>query len=176
MTGEGKDARRILRERAAALARMEEPVPRGAVELLTFGAGGETFAIETSFVREVMRGNRITPLPGVPPFVAGIMNVRGEIVSVLDLLHLLALPGAQGRQDLVIVLHDDAMTFGLAADRLIGTCRLAPEQIDTPFPQVPANRGLHIKGSTPDRIVILDGEALLHDERLVIREAEQRKE
>ncbi len=78
---------RILRERAVHLARPTgSSTPQGALlELLEFRLASERYAVETRYVSEVHPLRDLTPLPGTPPFVRGIVNLRGRILPVYDL-------------------------------------------------------------------------------------------
>jgi purine-binding chemotaxis protein CheW len=56
-----------------------------APRLLVFTAAGRTCACELSTIREIIPNRRATPLPGAPSFVTGLINLRGSIITVLDL-------------------------------------------------------------------------------------------
>jgi len=163
----------ILRVRADALARPPEndAKSRPHIELVEFALAHETYGIQSSFVREVSAVNELTPLPCTPAFVLGIVNVRGEIVSVIDLKKLFDLPGA-GLTDLgrVIILHAEAMTFGILADQIIGVHDVALDEIR---PAPPNHRGIrerYLMGVTSDRLVVLDAVALLSDRKIIVHE------
>jgi purine-binding chemotaxis protein CheW len=66
-----------------ALEMAEEPAPQR--RLLLFDVGGKTFACDMSAIREIIPFQRATRLPGAPPTVCGLINLRGTIVTVLDL-------------------------------------------------------------------------------------------
>ncbi len=93
--------KKILKERAGALAR--EPKDRAAagefVEVVEFLLSYERYGIESSYVREIYPMKELTPLPCTPPFVLGIINVRGEIVAVIDNKKFFELP-EKGHTDL----------------------------------------------------------------------------
>ncbi|MGA9131499.1 MAG: chemotaxis protein CheW, partial [Candidatus Sulfotelmatobacter sp.] len=84
----------ILKERAKALAREsnESTRVREILEVVTFMLGQEKYGIELRYVREVFPMNELTLLPGTPPFVLGIVNVRGQVLSVIDIRKLFDLP------------------------------------------------------------------------------------
>ena len=88
------DAREILRARARALARPREraAVAEASLELLEFRLAQESYALETRHVREVYPLRDLTPLPCTPPFVLGIVNVRGRITPVIDIKKFFDLP------------------------------------------------------------------------------------
>lgn len=86
-------AQEILRARAASLAQtQEEEVSVDARGLLLFRLGEEWYAFGIDGVREIYNDFMVTRIPRVPEFVLGVVNVRGEIVSVTDLGALIRVP------------------------------------------------------------------------------------
>jgi len=164
---------RILHDRALALA--VEPdrtqTPAESIEVLEFLLAHEHYAVETSYVREVYPLENLTPLPCTPAFVLGIVNLRGEIVSVIDLRKFFDLPQT-GLPDLnkVIVLESANMVFGMLADAILGVRRIALAGIQPSLPTLTGIREKYLKGITPERIVVLDAGKLLADEDIVVRE------
>jgi len=112
---------RILHQRAQALAMPLSAEPEPELEVIEFLLGEEHYGIASSAVREVLALTDLARVPCTPPFVLGIINVRGEIVSVIDLKKFFALPG-QDITDLnrVLLLEGRGMLFGILADRLLG--------------------------------------------------------
>ena len=110
---EGK--KQLLKARARKLAQdNEKEKPAGeSIEVVEFLLAYETYGIESSYVREICPLKDLTPVPCTPPFVLGIINVRGEIVSVIDMKKFFDLP-EKGLTDLnkVLVLKNDRMEFG----------------------------------------------------------------
>lgn len=170
----GADATgRILRERALALA--AEPTRTQAVDqgidLVEFLLAHERYAIESSYVREVYPLENLTPLPCTPAFVLGIVNLRGEIVSVIDLRKFFDLPQT-GLPDLnkVIVLESADMMFGILADAILGVRRIAHAEIQHSLPTLTGIREKYLKGITAERTAVLDAGRLLADEAIVVQE------
>ncbi len=109
----------VLRKRARLLARvMQQPdANQEFLEIIEFRLAAETYGIEAAFVREVYPLKEFTPLPGVPPFVLGIANVRGQILSIIDLKSFFDLPHkGLGQLNKLIILRDGQMEFGVLAD------------------------------------------------------------
>ena len=121
------DPAAILQARAVALAGRAATVAEAgpALELVEFQLGGEHYAVESRFVREVCPVREITPLPGTPTFVVGIVNVRGQVLTVIDLRLVLQM-GARGISDLnkVVILRDAGREVGILADEIVGVRRL----------------------------------------------------
>lgn len=169
-----QERNRLLRERAGVLAR---PVQREAtdgesLEVIQFLLAYEHYAIETSFVREVFPLTEFTRLPGTPPFVLGIVNVRGEIVSVVDIRKFFDLP-EKGLTNLnrLIVLEGADMVFGVLADQVLGVRRLPVKELQDGLHTFTGIRRDYLKGIARDRLAILDGTRLLNDPRMVVNQA-----
>jgi len=167
-----EQARDILRKRARALA---APSPGGRVEapleVIEFVIAGESYAIESAWVGEVFPLTGLTRLPGTPPFVLGIVNLRGEIVSVVDLRGFFDLPAA-GLTDLnkVIVLQSREMLFGILADRVEGVRTVDAARLQGGLSTLTDRRRDYLCGIAEGRLVVLDAAALLGDPRMVVNE------
>jgi purine-binding chemotaxis protein CheW len=162
-----------LRCRAQVLGR--EPVrPDGdqeRLEFLAFRLADEKYAIELGFVREVLFLEDLTPVPGTPAFVLGIVNIRGQILSVIDLKEFFLLPRKTlGERDELIVLRAETMEFGVRADSILGTVRLPASGIQTSLSTLDEVRARFLKGVTHDRLIVLDGQKLLSDKGLIVHE------
>ena len=170
---DAEEAKRILKARARALAR--EPAKDEAdddyIEVVEFMLAYEQYAVETRHVREIHPLEHLTPLPCTPAFVLGIVKVRGEILSVIDLRKFFDLP-EKGLTDLnkVIVLESGPMVFGILADAVIGAKRIRLAGIQPSLPTLTGVREAYRKGVTSERTVILDAEKLLADETIVVQE------
>ena len=167
-----EERQRILEARARALARSLAAAPAGELlEVVEFGLGGERYGVASSFVREVLHLAQLARLPGTPAFVLGIINVRGEILSVIDLKRIFELPEQTlTERDRVLVLHSEDMSFGILADRIVGVRSLPRASIQPPPPGRPEGSRDYLMGMTADCLAILDGGRLLTDGRLVVNE------
>ena len=163
------DAERILKARARELARPAAAAAAEKTEVLAFRLAGQTYAIEPQHVARVCALDRLAPLPGVPAFVLGIAQVRGEIVSVVDLRRLLGLSErGLGQMNTLIVLQWAHMRFGVAADEIAGMRHLPRAHLLASLPTLEGAKERYLIGVTPEHIVVLDAHRLLSDERLVI--------
>ena len=165
--------RRVLEERARALAR--EPARAEAadewIEVVEFTLAHERYAIASEHVREVYPLEELTPLPCTPAFVLGIVNLRGEILSVIDIKKFFDLP-EKGLTDLnkVIVLESEDMMFGIVADAIGGVRHILRADIQPSLPTLTGIREDYLQGVTAERVVVLDAGKLLHDEKLIVNE------
>ncbi len=82
-----KEKARTLKERARALAREAAGIEEDEshLEVVEFMLAHERYALELTHIREVYPLKELTPLPGTPDFVLGIINVRGQILSIVDI-------------------------------------------------------------------------------------------
>lgn len=164
-------ARAILEERARHLARpalaADERSP--LLSLVTFTLGGDCYAVEAGLVREVVRLVSLTPVPGTPPSIAGVINLRGELLPVVDLRKLLGLE-RPGITDLsrVVVLGRDRAEFGLLADSSHDLRSIPRSGILAPPGGPGPIQSRLLLGVTREALAVLDGAALLSDPRLFI--------
>jgi purine-binding chemotaxis protein CheW len=163
----------ILKARAKALARKIEGSSRGeaSLEVVCFLLGQEKYGIESRYVREVCPLNDLTPLPGTPSFVLGIVNVHGQVLSVIDIRQFFDLPqGGVGDLDRLIVLQHDSMEFALFCNAILGVVEVPTSELQSGLPTLTDLRAEYLKGVTGDRVAILDGAKLLSDEKMIVRE------
>jgi len=170
----GADAKTgILKARARALARetAREEAPGGRLEILEFSLAYERYGLETAFVREVHPLKELTRLPCTPAFVAGIINVRGQILAVIDLKRFFNLP-EKGLSDLnkVIILRREGLEVGLLADAVMGVSPVPLAELQSSLPTLEGVDPDYLKGLTREALIILDAEKILTDPRLIVHE------
>jgi len=162
---------RILAERARQLAR--EPAMQDEtaekLHLVEFFLAYEEYGIETSYVREIYPLVDLTPLPGTPPFVLGIANVRGQFVSVIDIKRFFDLPdrGLTNLNQLIIVRNGE-IELGILADEVLGVRSVRREELQPPLPTMTGIRAEYLRGITGGRLAVLDIEHILEDRRILI--------
>jgi purine-binding chemotaxis protein CheW len=167
------DHARILRDRAQALARPPAAAPAAGtlLELLEFRLAQERYAVETKYVREIHPLKDLTPLPCTPPFVLGIVNVRGRILPVLDLKKFFDLP-EPGLTDLhrVILVRGHGLELGLLADATVGVHSIPVESLQPSLPTLTGIRADYLKGVTAGRLVVLDLARILTDPKIIVHD------
>lgn len=168
---DARSVRTILKQRAMELAKPPKVEARGArlIEILEFTLGQERYAFRTSCVREVFPLTEITPLPGLPAYVLGVVNVRGRILSVMDIRRLLEF-GNVGLTNLnkAIILHNGDMELAILADEVAGVYAVDIEQGQRTLPTLSGKREEFLEAVTKDRVVVLDAIKLLASEDLLI--------
>ena len=164
-------AREVLEQRARALSRVPVSAVRAGevLEVIIFALANETYAIETRYVQEVVRFTDLTPLPGAPAFLAGVLNRRGEILGVMDLRTFLGISG-QAVTDLsrVLVLGGERAEFGLLVDAAHEVRTLSLDELLEPPASVAGAGREYLRGVTQEALIVLNGAVLLQDERLFI--------
>jgi purine-binding chemotaxis protein CheW len=164
---------RQLRLRANALAAQPEPAADAAqLEIIEFQLAGERYGVATALVREVCPLLELTPVPCTPAYVLGIIDVRGEFISVIDIKRFFDL-AEQGLSDLnkVIVLAASGMTFGILADAIVAVRTVARTELQAPPPTLTAVRSEYLLGVTGEHLALIDAEKLLGDRSLIVNEA-----
>ena len=158
--GPGK-VREAYRRRAARLAR---PVGRAEADgmpgdaVLIFLLGVERYGIELRFLKAIIAHPVCCPVPGAPPRVAGVLQVRGDIRPVWELTRILGLPDLPaGDPEVVLLVRKGAQEVGLRASRVETIKVLGPGE----RAGAPAGDGRRL---TPDLVTLLDAEKILNEE------------
>jgi purine-binding chemotaxis protein CheW len=149
----------VLRARALRLAAVPpQDETREWVDVLVFRVRDEQYAFKASLLRMVHRGEGLTPVPCVPPFVAGMLNVRGDVLTVLDLGTALGLLGPVPTDEVspILLAECAGVRVGLRVDEVLGMRPLALDAMDPPL----SGSNFAI-GVAEARIVFLDLEQIL---------------
>ena len=172
-TSVGSDAAQILRARARVLARApaHAPVAAARLEVLEFRLAQERYAVETRHVREVYPLKDLTVVPCTPPFVLGIVNVRGRILPVLDLRILFDLP-EQGLTDLhrIILIEGNELVVGLLADATLGVRAIPADSLQPSLSTLTNIGSEYLKGVTAEHLVVLEVGRILADPKIIVHE------
>ncbi|MEJ2213640.1 MAG: chemotaxis protein CheW [Gammaproteobacteria bacterium] len=102
------------------------------IQLVTFRLKDETYGINVMQVQEVLRVTDIAPVPGAPHYVLGIINLRGNVVTVIDTRMRFGLPQAE-MDDLsrIIVIESEAQVVGILVDSVAEVADLRVSEIDS---------------------------------------------
>jgi purine-binding chemotaxis protein CheW len=165
--------RAIMKARAHKLAARTEISAGEQLALAVFELAHERYAIELRWIREVVRITAYTPVPGTPAHIVGLTSIRGDIVVVVDLRTLFGLttPGL-GEHSRLVLIGDRSADLGILVDRALGTSSLAVSEVLAASPGVVGSAGPCIRGVSCTATIVLDGEAVLRDPRLVIDQME----
>ncbi|HLG73558.1 MAG TPA: chemotaxis protein CheW [Chloroflexota bacterium] len=97
---------------------VDDPTPAGQEEqLVVFRLGEDYFAMLISSVNEIIRLQKITPVPKAPPFVEGVTNLRGRVIPVIDLRKRFGVePKPDGQMARIIVVEQGERLLGMMVD------------------------------------------------------------
>ena len=156
----------VLKRRAEQLARLPLSLEEDGehIEVLACRLGSERYAVETRCLRAVQWVSGITPVPSTPSFVVGIVSVRGEIVTLLDLAAMISV-GSWTTLDPapVLLLGLPGIRSGLVVDEVLGVEKF---RIDALQPSLSGRE--FARGVGPQDTVLLDLEALLGSGRFEV--------
>ena len=121
------------------------------IELLLFRSGAEGFAMEVSEVQEVIKPRPITPVPLTPPFVMGIISLRGKVIPVLDLAVRLKIedktgPFEEQKYHRIIIVKGPKGPAGLFAERVLEIVSIEENEMRPPPPSLSEEDARFIKG------------------------------
>lgn len=139
----------------------------------TFYVGETLMGIEIRQVEEINRLLEVTPVPQAPPYVRGVINLRGEVVTVIDLRQMLGLPAAVAARDSRNVIVDShGERIGLMVDRVADVVETSADAIDRPPPNLSGVDGRFFAGVcqlATGLLVLLDVEAVLATDTAGVR-------
>ncbi|HET6969702.1 MAG TPA: chemotaxis protein CheW [Phenylobacterium sp.] len=124
----------------------------GPMELISLEVAGHAFCIDSRSVREIRGWTAATPLPQAPDYVAGVINLRGAVMPVLDLRARLGFGPTEvtSRHVIVVVQHEEHLA-GLLVDMVQETLMLNADQLQAP-PQYEGSGETFV-----DALIPLDG-------------------
>ncbi|MEW8549037.1 MAG: chemotaxis protein CheW [Candidatus Thiodiazotropha endolucinida] len=138
------------------------------IQFVTFILMEEVYGINVMQVQEVLRITEISPVPGAPPYVLGIINLRGNVVTVIDTRTRFGLPTKEvDDASRIIVIESEKQVVGILVDAVAEVVELRETDID-PAPNVgteESSRYIQGVATQEDRLLILvDLNKLLTDE------------
>lgn len=126
------DQRQLLRVRSENLRQTTATQNSVGIPVAVMGLEGEYFGLELGAVHEFTDICNVTPVPCCPPHVIGNMNLRGEILTLVDISQVINLPisPSKSRQKAIVVRLDE-LVVGIAVDEILDVVYLEPTQIST---------------------------------------------
>ncbi|MFM5931388.1 MAG: chemotaxis protein CheW [Novosphingobium sp.] len=127
-------------------------------EFITFEVENQLFGIDIMSIREIRAWTPVTPLPSVPSYVAGVVNLRGTVLPVMDLAARLGWkPTEPTSRHAIIVVHIDGQARGMIVDAVSDIVTIAADALQPP----PATSG--------DAVVpFLEGLAAMEDRMVMV--------
>ncbi len=116
---------------------MGEKILMDTTQYLTFKLGGEVFAINIDIVREVLDFTTVTKVPQTPDFMRGVINLRGNVVPVMDMRLKFGLSQTEKTVNTCVIITEIEMdgektVVGAMADSVQEVLDLEPDQIEPP--------------------------------------------
>ncbi len=112
----------------ALVEAVEDPV----IQWVTFRLDGETYGINVMQVQEVLRMTEIAPVPGAPDYVIGIINLRGNVVTVIETRKRFGLmPTEADDSTRIVIIESDNNIVGILVDSVAEVVNLRGSQIET---------------------------------------------
>ncbi len=177
------ELRRIWSQRAAQLAEIEiEADESEHLDLVLVRLGDEIYGLEATYVDEIRPLQQVTPVPRTPPWVTGVVNVRGRILSVFDMGRFLQLPAAGEAppgQPYVVVVSAAEMELALLTDEVLTVDKVPLRELEEASATVRGVPRKYVHGVGTYRIddresevtlIVLNLQLLLADEALLVRE------
>jgi purine-binding chemotaxis protein CheW len=149
-----------------AVASTENPMS----QWVTFSLGEETYGINVMQVQEVLKMTEIAPVPGAPDYVIGIINLRGNVVTVVDTRSRFGLPPQDPTDSTrIVIIEANGQVVGILVDGVAEVVELNADDIETAPAVGNDETARYIQGvhSREDRLIILvDLDKFLSEEEL----------
>lgn len=150
-----------------AIEEAEEP----SIQYCTFRFENELYGIEIDQIQEIINLQKVFPVPRAPNYIMGVINLRGNIVPVIDIKPILKLP--LWKQDInsriVLINADSNMIIGIVVDEIGDVVSLTGSKIEPLDIKKDDERSKYLTGISklPDKVlVILDARRIIDDTRL----------
>ncbi|WP_339800190.1 chemotaxis protein CheW [uncultured Marinobacter sp.] len=102
------------------------------LQYVTFRLDDETYGIDVMQIQEVLRYTEIAPVPGAPDYVLGIINLRGNVVTVIDTRRRFGLADAEvSDATRIVVMESDSQVMGVLVDSVAEVVYLKASEIET---------------------------------------------
>jgi purine-binding chemotaxis protein CheW len=116
-------------------------------QLVVFQLGAELYGVEISRVHEIIRLQEVTRVPHSPPFVEGVINLRGKVISVINLRRRFGLPTADDtRAGRIVVVDINDQVVGMVVDGVSEVLRVNTATIEPPSPAVAGIDSEYLEG------------------------------
>ncbi|NDV91812.1 chemotaxis protein CheW [Alteromonas sp. 345S023] len=138
------------------------------LQWVTYRLGEETYGINVMQVQEVLRYTEIAPVPGAPDYVLGIINLRGNVVTVIDTRARFGLPPAEMTDNTrIVIIESDEQVVGILVDSVAEVVYLRSSEIDS-APNVGTEESAKFIQGVSNRdgelLILVDLNKLLSDE------------
>ncbi len=127
------------------------------LQLVVFRLGKEEYGIDITQVREIIRVTEITRIPNSPSFIEGVINLRGQITTVMDLRKKLGTKAENTEQTRIMIVElSDSTTIGMIVDAVTEVLRLPKKDIESSLTLTTEDAEyIYGVGKVNDRLLIL---------------------
>ncbi len=140
------------------------------IKVVTFKVGDEEYAIDIMKIDSVSEMMKIMHLPGIPSFILGVSNLRGEVIPIIDTRTKFSLPEKESNSnDRVVVVYISDKKVGIVVDEVREVLTLTPEQISEPPTTVGGLKAKFISAiaKLEDRmLIILDIDKIINEDEI----------
>ncbi len=163
---QSEDALKILQARAKQLAQQELDISKNhGTAFIRFSLGqNESYGISYQHVQEVLHNIALAQAPYVPNFIAGVLNWRGSLITVVDLIkffHPNTNNSTQQDNEFIIIVHANNITLGLLVHRVEGSEIYLPSELAIPLSSANVTNPEYILGLHHAITAIINVEALI---------------
>jgi len=109
---------------------MQTVMQTGDIQIVNFTIGEVNYGVPVEQVREVRDMQAVTPVPGSPPFVEGVTNLRGQIITVMDLRRRLGLPEKGSAGEKIIIIDLGKHAIGVVVDSVTEVSTIREHDIE----------------------------------------------
>lgn len=168
--------RATLEARAKRVASAARDTEDAVATALTLRVRGESYALPIDALTVVQQGTVVIPVPCVPAYVAGVANVRGHVIAVLDLGTLLDVPGTSDAASTLVVasthggIAHQGVTVGLRVEAVGDVITYAIDRVEPVPGNLDTRRAGYLQGVLETGATLLDIFTLLDDPELVVAE------
>jgi purine-binding chemotaxis protein CheW len=109
---------------------VDRPVNTLGGKYLTFFLAGEEYGVEILRVQEIISMMPITRVPRTPPYIRGVINLRGKVIPIMDLREKFGMPASTEPEQVMIVVQVGGVQIGVVADKVSEVASIASDDID----------------------------------------------
>jgi purine-binding chemotaxis protein CheW len=115
------------------------------LQLVTFQLGNERYGIDIMEVKEIVRSQEVRPIPNSPPWVQGLLNLRGRIIPIIDLherfqIGHLPMEADEADQGCIMVITVSGKELGIVIDKILRVLAISSSELQSP-PQMMSGIG-----------------------------------
>lgn len=158
--------------------REDKAAADGLTQLISFMVGKEEYGLEILTVKEVIRIREITRIPKAPVFVKGIINLRGDVIPIIDLREKFGLEIQEyTTMTRVIIVEVDGKSIGMVVDSVSQVIRIEKDQVEPPPPLIGGISAEYLRGvgKIGEKLIIMLNidKILTVDEKIDLKKMEE---